>query len=326
MSPVNEHIDLTGDKPVITNINNKILKKEVVDLYSDSSTSVDTEWDIVQKRAIKSINKVNHIPTNLSDTDSFDSCDGFIEKGGLKLEENLGKLGFNFRISKVPNNITINNYNNNINLTGIGNSSGSGNSSPINITINTDREKQEYNPNINLQNNSSSGDSTPNSLLKPARIPTAHSGIQQFTNLLQNPTSSYVLPEASRIGTKSTKNSNTYESDPTESDKKPSARKHAKNPTETRVINSDSDTGTHLENRQLSKTTVFKNEYWSDDSVEIVVPETKPDTRPRERIPKRSRKRRKRGDIIRPKDKSSQNSNASTPDSSSPEKKYFAEI
>ena len=85
MSPVNEHIDLTGDKPVITNINNKMLKKEVVDLYSDSSTSVDTEWDTVQKRAIKSINKVNNIPSNLSDTDSFDSCDGFIEKGERRL-------------------------------------------------------------------------------------------------------------------------------------------------------------------------------------------------------------------------------------------------
>ena len=94
MSTEPECIDLTGDTPIISRVDKQAVpKEEYINLASDSSASIDFEWDIIRKRALKSLKDNNNQHFHLSYSDSFDSCDGFIEKGS-KTRREFGQIRF----------------------------------------------------------------------------------------------------------------------------------------------------------------------------------------------------------------------------------------
>ena len=260
MSKEQEYIDLTGDTPLITKIDKQVLKSKHIDLSSDSSTSLDFEWDIIRKRALRSQRNNHNNHLHLSDTDSFDSCEGFIEKGGAKPEENLGILGFKFRTNNIPKNITINNYNNTINLL-----SGQDQTSvcihPIDntITISANNNQQAANSAAKLNNNysSSSSDSSSTS--------SGTDEIYKPTDRLQLPTKSYVRPIPTRARTKASQN---YQGDRNSTDTKPFFTTTGKSADDAIAVDSGSDTYKPRAAPQKRK------EYWSDDSIEVLAPES----------------------------------------------------
>ena len=262
MSKEHEYIDLTGDTPFITKVDKQAIIQKHIDLSSDSSASLDFEWDIIKKRALKSQRNRSNIHLHLSDTDSFDSCDGFIEKGGTKPVDNLGNLGFNFRATKIPNNITINNYNNTINLLpGQDQTRLCIHPFDNTITISADSNQQAANSAAQFNNNynpSTSDSSTTSTGTDEIYKPTAD---------LQNPTMSYVRPIPTRA---STKTSQKLQGDRNISNSQPSSVAIGKSKDKPIEIDSDSDA------RKLNKSDISnkRKEYWSDDSIEILTPES----------------------------------------------------